>query len=43
LSFKHFHLGLSHGLGSFIGHSKSCPNIFGHIQAIYMVEFFIIN
>jgi hypothetical protein len=43
LAFKHFHLGLSHGLGSFMGHPKYCPNILGHIQIIYTVEFFVVN
>jgi hypothetical protein len=41
LSFKHFHLTLSYGLGSFMSHIKCCPNILGHIQTIYMVEIFL--
>jgi hypothetical protein len=43
LAFKDFNLGLSHRLGSLMGHKKCCPNIFGHIQTIYTVEFFLIN
>jgi hypothetical protein len=43
LSFNHFYLVLSHMLESFMGHSKSCPNILGHIQAIYTIEFFFVN
>jgi hypothetical protein len=43
LAFKHFNLGLSHRLGSLMGHPKCCPNIFDHIQTIYTVEFFLVN
>jgi hypothetical protein len=43
LAFKHFNLGLFHGLGSLMGHPKCYPNIFGHIQTIYTVEFFLVN
>jgi hypothetical protein len=42
-SFKHFNLGISHGLGSLMGHPKYCPNILGHIQTIYTIEFFLVN
>jgi hypothetical protein len=43
LAFKHFNLGLSHRLGSLMGHLKYCPNILGHIQIIYTVELFLVN
>jgi hypothetical protein len=43
LAFKYFNLGLSHGLGSLMGHSKYCPNILNHMQTIYTVEFFFVN
>jgi hypothetical protein len=43
LAFKHFNLGISHGLGSLMGNLKCCPNILDHIQIIYTVEFFLVN
>jgi hypothetical protein len=43
LAFKHLNIGLSHRLGSLMGHLKCCPNIPGHIQTTYMIEFFLVN
>jgi hypothetical protein len=43
LLLKHFYVGLPHGLGSFMSHSKSDPNILGHIQAIHMVALFFVH
>jgi hypothetical protein len=43
LAFKHFNFGLSHRLGSLMGNPMCCPNILGHIQTIYTVEFFLVN
>jgi hypothetical protein len=39
LSFKHFHFGISYGLGSFMGHPKCYPNILGQSKPSTLLNF----
>jgi hypothetical protein len=43
LPLNHFYLGHPHGLRSFMCHLEGGPNFFGFIQAIHMVELFLVH